>query len=117
MDFKPRKIPAIRFAIKRGLYPNYKFQLVGMDKLPHVHFRKPWLRILISRALSLLREKPIVVDEKKCIQCGLCARKCPAKAIHLDPFPIINKRKCIRCFCCMEICPKHALSLGKNKKV
>ena len=39
----------------------------------------------------------------------------PAKAIKLNPFPVIDKKKCIRCFCCMEICPTDALYLGKFK--
>jgi NAD-dependent dihydropyrimidine dehydrogenase PreA subunit len=59
----------------------------------------------------MLRQKPIIVDEKKCVKCGLCAKKCPAKAIKLNPYPEIDKKKCIRCFCCIEVCPQHALSL------
>lgn len=114
MEFKPKQIPAISYAIKRELYPNYNFELVGMKQLPKIHFRKPMKGKTISAVRKFLRiEKPIICDTSKCIKCGTCARKCPAKAIHLDPFPIIDKKKCIRCFCCMEVCPVHALSLGK----
>jgi len=113
MDFKPREIPAIRFAIKRKLYPNYKFNLLGINKLPIIHFRKPWMKITLSRAKRMFKEKPIICDIEKCIKCGACAKHCPVKAIKLKPYPIIDKKKCIRCFCCMEICPTDALQLGK----
>ena len=113
MDFKPKDIPVIEFAVKRGLYPCYKFDLVGMNKFPRVHFRKP----IKGKTSSIVRrqgEKSILCDTKKCIKCGTCARKCPAKAITLKPYPEIDKRKCIRCFCCMEVCPVHALFLGEK---
>ena len=110
----PVKIPAIRYAVQRNLYPNYKFKLVGMTKLPQIHFRKPTKGKTLSRLRSMFkREQPIVCDTKKCIQCGTCAEHCPVKAIKMHPYPDIDKRKCIRCFCCMEVCPVHALSLGK----
>jgi uncharacterized protein (DUF362 family) len=113
MDFKPRNIPAIKIAVKRGLYPQYKFELKGMKKLPEIHFRKPRKQTIARKLRRRFREEePIVCDVQKCIKCGTCAKKCPAKAIKLDPYPVIDKRKCIRCFCCMEVCPVHALSLG-----
>jgi len=114
MEFKPRKIPAVRFAVRRGLYPKYKFDLVGMKKLPKVHFRKPREQTIKSKLRRLFRkENPIVCDIQKCIKCGTCAKHCPANAITLKPYPVIDKKKCIRCYCCMEVCPVHALSLGK----
>ncbi len=115
MDFKPKTIPAIKFAVKRKLYPNYKFELVGLKKLPIIHFRKSQSRVLRSRINRLFREQPIVCDVQKCIKCGRCRDHCPTKAITLKPWPIIDKKKCIRCFCCMEICPTDALYLGKFK--
>src|SRR4030042_3035828 len=111
MDFNPREIPAIEFAIKRGLYPNYKFQLLGMKKLPKIHFKKAQTKKMMSRAHALFKEQPIICNKKKCIKCGTCAKHCPVKAIKLNPYPTINKKKCIRCFCCMEVCPVHALNL------
>jgi len=114
MEFKPKEVPAIRYAVQRKLYPNYKFQLVGMRTLPGIHFRKPTKGKTMSKIRSMFkREQPIVCDTKKCIECGTCASHCPVKCIKLHPFPDIDKRKCIRCFCCMEVCPVHALSLGK----
>ncbi len=109
----PKKIFAINFAIKRGLYPDYKFELVGLKKLPKIHFKKPPCKLHQSRLRRAFAQKPIICNEKKCIQCGTCAKKCPVDAITLKPYPVIDKKKCIRCFCCMEICPVDALHLKK----
>ena len=83
-----------------------------LDKLPNLRFDKP-LAVKKSMAkkflLGLVREK-IVVDREKCVRCGVCARKCPMKAITLNPCPVIDTKKCIRCFCCVEICSENALS-------
>ncbi|MBD3247289.1 DUF362 domain-containing protein [Candidatus Pacearchaeota archaeon] len=113
MGFKPKKIPAIKYALKRKLYSGYKFELIGMKKLPKIPFKKSSKSKSVSGARALFRkEKPIVCDVQKCIKCGTCAKHCPVNAITLKPYPVIDKKKCIRCFCCMEVCPVHALSLG-----
>ncbi len=111
MGYSPKKVFHLVEAIKRGLYPSINFELVGMKELPIVNFKKPIGEGIISTVRKLFGEKPIVVDETKCIKCGTCAKKCPAGAISLSPYPVIDKKKCIRCFCCMEICPQDALSL------
>lgn len=113
MVINPKKVYHINYAVKRGLYPEFNFQLVGVKKLPIMHFRKARIEARKEISRRVFEEKPIVCDYEKCIKCGLCSQKCPAHAIRLAPFPIINRKKCIRCFCCMEICPQHALSLGK----
>ena len=111
IGYKPKQILTTKEAVRRGL-GSFKFKLVGIEKIPNLHFKKPIVSGKLSRGVRrMLRQRPIVVDEKKCIKCGLCAKKCPVKAIELHPYPEIDKKKCIRCFCCMEICPKDALSL------
>lgn len=109
IGLKPKKVFAIKEAVKRKIYPSYEFELVGVQ-LPKLKFKSPKSKVgrLMNR---LFREKPIVVDEKKCVRCGLCAKHCPGKAITLKPYPVVDRKKCIRCFCCMEICPQDALSL------
>jgi len=113
IGLKARRVFYLKEAIKRKLYKNYKFEVVGVSKIPEINFRKPRQDTRLSRLKGVFREKPIIVDEKRCIKCGTCERKCPVKAIKLEPYPVVDKKKCIRCFCCMEICPKNALSLEK----
>jgi uncharacterized protein (DUF362 family) len=108
----PNKVYYLRYALKRKIYPSFKFNLVGMKTLPSLKFKIP-KGDLTGKMSSLFKEKPIVVNESKCKKCGLCASKCPKKAIKLNPYPCFDRKKCIRCFCCMEICPNDALSLEK----
>ena len=111
-----KRVYAIKEAIKRKLYPNYKFNLLGLKELPKIRFEKPpenKYRGVQAKLNKMFKERPIVVDETKCVRCGLCARHCPAHAIELKPYPTFDRKKCIRCFCCIEICPNDALSLGK----
>jgi len=116
MGLNPKIIFTIKEAVRERLYRGYKINVVGIDKLPNLKFKIPG-SVAKARAQRMIRrlfrEKPIVVDERKCIKCGKCRDHCPACAIKLAPYPVIDKKKCIRCFCCIEICPQHALSLGK----
>jgi len=56
-------------------------------------------------------------DEEKCIQCGECEEVCPAKAIYLNPYPVIDTEKCICCFCCTEICMSGAMEVPGRKEM
>jgi nitroreductase/NAD-dependent dihydropyrimidine dehydrogenase PreA subunit len=56
----------------------------------------------------------ITIDERKCTQCGLCARACPAGIIVIaDGMPrTVEKieKGCITCGHCVAVCPTAALS-------
>lgn len=44
---------------------------------------------------------------KDCAKCGLCAEKCPVRAINSMDFKADSK-KCISCMRCLKQCPHHA---------
>lgn len=45
---------------------------------------------------------------KACIECGLCASKCPVNAIPLDNPSQTYSNRCISCMRCVRICPEKA---------
>ncbi len=53
-----------------------------------------------------------VLDEEKCIACGLCARECVAEAIIGEkkgqPY-FIDRQKCLKCGACLARCPQAAI--------
>jgi formate hydrogenlyase subunit 6/NADH:ubiquinone oxidoreductase subunit I len=55
----------------------------------------------------------IDVVMEDCILCGICARKCPTKAITVAKDTkswAIHRMQCIQCSCCVEVCPKKCLT-------
>jgi len=116
MGFNPKEILMIRECIERGLYPDYSVNIIGdFKEIPRLNFELPVIKndFLWGHLTSKLKEK-IFVDSTKCTKCGICAKKCPAKCITLNPYPEVNHRVCMNCFCCIEVCPHHALRAEKN---
>lgn len=56
------------------------------------------------------------LDESKCSQCGLCARKCRSNAIFKPPnqFPIFLHELCSGCGLCWKLCPNGAIEVEEK---
>lgn len=52
----------------------------------------------------------VVIDEKKCIGCGLCAADCIAQNIVIEEKACV-KQDCFQCGHCVAVCPKGAVSI------
>ncbi len=81
------------------------------DKVPRITavIYKPYYEIM-------RKTKHFTVDDS-CIGCGLCANKCPVKAIKMkDKKPEWTKERCVMCLGCLHRCPKFAIQYGKNTK-
>lgn len=52
----------------------------------------------------------VVIDEKKCIGCGLCAADCIALNIEVEEKATI-KKECMQCGHCVAVCPQGAVSI------
>ena len=49
---------------------------------------------------------------KGCTSCGLCAQKCPVRAIPAESPSQTDTETCISCMRCVAICPAHARSVN-----
>lgn len=57
----------------------------------------------------------IVIDEDKCVSCGLCARHCKSECIDPKAHTIDHSR-CVACMDCLDHCSSHALSFSPVRR-
>ncbi|NCR38817.1 MAG: ferredoxin [Microcystis aeruginosa W13-11] len=70
-----------------------------------------WLQLQNIGVSQVSRE--IVIDEEKCVDCGLCTGVCPTEALILDPESFRLKflrSRCVVCEQCIPTCPVVAIS-------
>lgn len=53
------------------------------------------------------------VADRSCSQCGLCAKRCPVRAISRKNPEKTDTDKCISCMRCVSICPQHSRKVNK----
>lgn len=70
-----------------------------------------WMR---SQGIDIsLASREILIDEDRCVDCGLCTGVCPTEALTLDPqsFRLAFARsRCVVCEQCIPTCPVQAIS-------
>jgi len=118
MGFEPMEVFTNKDAVERGIVDRDQIEVVGDMK--HFDFKRPNLveisplGIFTKIYQSLQLAKP-VLEEEKCIKCGICSKVCPVAAINLNPYPDFDYDKCIRCYCCHENCPENAIELKNSR--
>lgn len=72
-----------------------------------------------QRAGGPVPDVQVVLNERRCINCGWCESCCPELAIKIESKkPIIAHKLCEVCGICVALCPSEALSIqpGSNKE-
>ena len=112
LGVNPNNVFVLKEARRNGLIPDY--EIVG-DSFKDT-IKLPTTKSFLDRASKIIG--PIIAkvprfDKKRCVKCGICERKCPAKVIDVKAQKI-NYSKCIRCYVCHEVCPENAIKLVRR---
>lgn len=68
-------------------------------------------------AVKLLTNYRMELDREKCVNCGICADRCPTKALTMvDGKLEFNSKMCSGCGLCVTGCPKHAPILRRKEE-
>jgi len=116
MGWDPMEVGTNYLAVKRGLAPYdiNGIEIVGENLEDVIRpFKKPQTHQDGRQFIDAYM--PIICDEAKCMNCGICYQICPGKAIEIHEHPVFKEEKCIQCFCCIELCPQGALKVIRKE--
>ncbi|MBU1122190.1 MAG: DUF362 domain-containing protein [Candidatus Omnitrophota bacterium] len=122
LNLAPGLNPLIKKARQLGLIKEEELEVIseiGDTKVSDFKFPNTFILnrvppfVLVVLKL-LLKFKP-AVNYKKCKNCRMCEKVCPAAAISMDTGKVvIEYKKCIMCMCCSEMCPFGAIDVKKS---
>ncbi|MBD5357911.1 MAG: 4Fe-4S binding protein [Bacteroides sp.] len=79
----------------------------------------PYYKIIVKGNLPYKKSSGVPIhpqcDKSKCNRCGVCADKCPTRAITIDNPTETDAAKCISCGRCIYICPRKVRSYSGFK--
>ncbi len=92
-------------------------QIDDLEDLPELELNGnlPFMAKILPKNSASFFTRETEADMSKCTKCGICVRKCPAGAIHIETLSI-NKDLCLRCFACVKKCPFAARKIMYKKK-
>ena len=84
-------------------------------------FSKPATRLYpVAKENTFERTRGrIFFDQKNCIYCNICARKCPADAIKVTRATNtweLDTLRCIICSECVNVCPKQCITMQSRRR-
>jgi NAD-dependent dihydropyrimidine dehydrogenase PreA subunit len=99
--------------IRAQVTPNQVGTLVVelLGDIDEVNAAIDWMRSQDIRISSASGE--IVIDDRICVDCGLCTGVCPTQALSLDSKTFhlhFDRSRCIVCEQCIPSCPVQAIS-------
>ncbi len=57
----------------------------------------------------------IPLPAQACVNCGLCARQCPAQAIDRLDSKKVDENRCIHCMRCISVCPQKVRAVNPER--
>jgi NAD-dependent dihydropyrimidine dehydrogenase PreA subunit len=62
----------------------------------------------------------IIIDEEKCIGCGVCIEYCNVEALAISEetgkVQVVDLESCIECHSCQQMCPEKAIMVYPQVK-
>ena len=94
--------------------------LTRLEQVVRQETEKDCASVIIARSPCVLLSKqatvPCLIDQDKCISCGLCMKLgCPAIVRTQENKMVIDPSLCRGCHLCEQVCPKQAIQGGNPR--